>query len=73
MAPSLSVAEYYAGKSIFITGATGFMGKVLVEKLLRCCPDVKKMYLLMRPKKGHNSKERLDQFLNVRVSSAIYL
>lgn len=71
MAPSMSVAEYYAGKSIFITGATGFMGKVIVEKLLRTCPDIKKIYLLMRGKKGHNSKERLDGFLNVRVSSAI--
>lgn len=71
MTPSISVAEYYAGKSIFITGATGFMGKVLVEKLLRSCPDLKKIYFLMRPKKGHNSKERLDEFFNIRVSSDI--
>ncbi|CAF87360.1 unnamed protein product, partial [Tetraodon nigroviridis] len=28
-----SVAQFYAGKSVLITGATGFMGKVLVEKL----------------------------------------
>ncbi|KAG6443936.1 putative fatty acyl-CoA reductase CG5065 [Manduca sexta] len=72
MTRSLSVVEYYANKSIFITGATGFMGKVLVEKLLRCCPDLKKIYLLMRPKKGHNSKERLDEFLNVKVFDRIH-
>lgn len=67
MAPSLSVEQYYAKKTIFITGATGFMGKVLVEKLLRCCPNLEKIYMLMRPKKGHSSKERLDDFINVRV------
>lgn len=68
MVPSISVAEYYANKSIFITGATGFMGKVLVEKLLRTCPDIKKIYVLMRSKKGHNSKERLDDYFNIKVS-----
>lgn len=72
MAPSMSIAEYYAGKTLFITGATGFMGKVMVEKLLRDCSDVKKMYLLMRPKKGHSSKERLDELLNFKVINAIY-
>ncbi|CAH0699593.1 unnamed protein product [Spodoptera exigua] len=67
MAPSMNIAEYYAGKTLFITGATGFMGKVMVEKLLRDCSDVKKMYLLMRPKKGHSSKERLDDILSFRI------
>lgn len=71
MAPSIGIPEYYAGKTLFITGATGFMGKVLVEKLLYSCPDIKKMYLLLRPKKGHSSKERLDDLLNFRVSAAI--
>ncbi|KOB75536.1 Uncharacterized protein OBRU01_08276 [Operophtera brumata] len=68
MAPSISVAEYYANKSIFITGATGFMGKVLVEKLLRTCPGIKRIYVLMRSKKGHNSKERLEDYFNNKVS-----
>ncbi|XP_047542413.1 putative fatty acyl-CoA reductase CG5065 [Vanessa atalanta] len=67
MAPSIGVSEFYAGKTIFITGATGFMGKVLIEKLLRCCPDLKRIYLLMRPKRGQNTKERLDDFINCRV------
>jgi FlaA1/EpsC-like NDP-sugar epimerase len=35
-------------RSIFITGATGFVGKVLVEKLLRSCPDIAKIYILVR-------------------------
>ncbi|KAM3955076.1 putative fatty acyl-CoA reductase CG5065 [Aphomia sociella] len=67
MASPMSVKDYYADKTIFITGATGFMGKVLVEKLLRSCPDVKKIFILMRPKKGQNSKERLENFINCLV------
>lgn len=67
MPPSVSIAEYYANKTLFITGSTGFMGKVLIEKLLRCCPDIKKIYLLMRPKKGHSSKERLEDLLAFKV------
>ncbi|KAL4711226.1 hypothetical protein ACJJTC_019067 [Scirpophaga incertulas] len=69
MAPSVS--EYYAGKTIFLTGATGFMGKVLVEKILRSCPDVKRLYMLMRSKKGQSSKERLNTFTNCPVFDAL--
>ena len=29
------IQQFYQGKTVFITGATGFMGKVLLEKLLR--------------------------------------
>ncbi|XP_024885931.1 putative fatty acyl-CoA reductase CG5065, partial [Temnothorax curvispinosus] len=59
-----SVKDFYRNKSIFITGATGCVGKVLVEKLLRSCPDIKNIYLLMRPKKGQNVQERLQELLN---------
>ncbi|XP_048004127.1 putative fatty acyl-CoA reductase CG5065 [Leguminivora glycinivorella] len=72
MAPSMSVAEYYANKTIFITGATGFMGKVLVEKLLRSCPDVKRIYMLMRGKKGQSSGERLESFLKCRIFDRLH-
>lgn len=72
MAPQISIREYYARKSIFITGSTGFMGKVLVEKLLRCCPDIKKIYMLMRSKKGYSSKERLEEFLHLRVFDRLH-
>ena len=47
-----SIAEFYSGKSILITGATGFMGKVMVEKLLRDCKGVECIYILVRMKRG---------------------
>ncbi|XP_015117031.1 putative fatty acyl-CoA reductase CG8306 [Diachasma alloeum] len=55
------VVEYYRGKCVFITGGTGFLGSCLIEKLLRCCPDVKNIYLLIRPKKGKEISERLEE------------
>lgn len=64
-----SVSEFYCGKTVFITGGTGFMGKVLLEKLLRSCPGVAKIYLLIRPKRGQDARERLQQLLSSPVSS----
>lgn len=29
------IAGAFTGKNVFVTGGTGFMGKVLIEKLLR--------------------------------------
>ncbi len=45
-----SIEDFYKGKSILITGATGFLGQPLVEKILWTAPDVKRIYLLIRPK-----------------------
>ncbi|XP_052738911.1 putative fatty acyl-CoA reductase CG5065 [Bicyclus anynana] len=64
---SMGVREFYAGKKIFITGATGFMGKVLVEKLLRSCPDVETIYILVRRKKGQSPEARLEAFAKCRA------
>jgi len=60
-----SIASYYAGKSIFLTGGSGFIGKVIVEKLLRCCPDIANIYFLIRPKKGMNCEERVRKLFQI--------
>ncbi|KAG5685053.1 hypothetical protein PVAND_014255 [Polypedilum vanderplanki] len=57
-----SVQEFYKNKTIFITGGSGFMGKVLIEKLLYSCSDVKELIILMRPKKGKTAQERVEDF-----------
>ncbi|XP_063392484.1 fatty acyl-CoA reductase 1-like isoform X2 [Cydia fagiglandana] len=40
------------------------MGKVLVEKLLRKCPDIKQILLLVRQKKGKTPRQRMEDTLN---------
>lgn len=58
-----SIPEFYADQEIFVTGASGFLGKVLVEKLLRSCGDLRKIYILLRPKKGKSIEERLRDLI----------
>lgn len=41
-----------------------FLLQVLVEKLLRECPDISKIYILIRPKNGVSPDARLDEFIN---------
>lgn len=50
-----SIREFYAGKTVLITGATGFVGKVLLEKLLYSCSDVEKIYIVLRERKRKES------------------
>ena len=67
MSDRLSIPAFFCGKNVFITGATGFMGKVLLEKLLRSCPDIGLCYVLVRPKKGVQPSDRIKQILDSKV------
>ncbi|KAF9348520.1 cyclin-dependent kinase inhibitor far1 [Mortierella sp. AD094] len=46
---------------IFMTGATGFIGKSLTEKVLRSLPAVKKIYLLMRVSDKKSLQSRVNE------------
>src|SRR5262249_53820609 len=43
-----TIQRYFSGKTVLVTGATGFLGKALLEKMLRSLPDVRRLYLLIR-------------------------
>jgi len=65
----LSVKGFYAGKVVLLSGVTGFVGKVLLEKLMRSCPDIKKFYIMVRPKRN---KRPMDRIKNEILSSPMF-
>lgn len=73
------IAEFYSGRSVLITGASGFVGKVLIEKLLRACPTINRIFVLIRPKWNKKPHERLRELLEsplfdgVRGNSSVQL
>ena len=62
-----SILECLQGARILVSGGTGFMGQVLIEKLLRTC-QIDKLYLIVRPKKGLTEKERVEKIFGGAVS-----
>ncbi|OAF69215.1 hypothetical protein A3Q56_03037 [Intoshia linei] len=58
------IGKFFDSKIILVTGVTGFVGKSLVEKLLRSCPYLKKIYVLIRPSKNQTPNARLEKLLN---------
>lgn len=48
------IGDYYDGKALLVTGTTGFLGKVLLEKILRQLPQIRKIFLLIRPNCDQN-------------------
>lgn len=66
-----SIPEFYNGKSVFITGGLGFIGKVLVEKLLRSCPGIVNIYLIVRQKKGKSIEDRFNDLKNSQIFDII--
>ena len=57
----MTIKERYEGKRILITGTTGFLGKVLLEKFLYSLSCVDKIYVLIRAKEGSNLLERFKK------------
>lgn len=43
----------------------GFMGKVLIEKLLRSCGELNRIFMLIRNKKTLNGHERIEKMLQL--------
>lgn len=56
--------EFYANKNILITGATGFIGKVCLVKIIRSLGNCGQVYVMLRSKKGMTPQQRFDKMLN---------
>lgn len=67
------IVEFYRDKCVFVTGATGFLGKILVEKLLRASEDIQTIYILVRDKKGKDIHTRMDEIYGDVVGGREFL
>uniref|UniRef100_T1JE71 Fatty acyl-CoA reductase n=1 Tax=Strigamia maritima TaxID=126957 RepID=T1JE71_STRMM len=68
---SSSMNQFFKDRSLFITGTTGFLGKVLLEKLLSTCPDVRAVYILVRTKRGKDVAQRLEEIFDSKAFDRI--
>ncbi|MGR6871602.1 SDR family oxidoreductase [Pseudomonas sp. HK3] len=55
---SLCVVESFSHKRVLVTGVTGFLGKAILEKMLRETPNVSKVYLLVRSSASCSAHDR---------------
>jgi nucleoside-diphosphate-sugar epimerase len=60
------VELFYENSIILVTGGNGFLGCVLIEKLLRCF-DVKRIFVLLRAKNNENFEQRSKTFFDKKV------
>src|SRR5580698_6927775 len=54
----MAIGRDLSSKRFFITGATGFLGTALVERILRCIPDAE-ITVLIRPGRRTDAAARL--------------
>ncbi|KAF8777099.1 Fatty acyl-CoA reductase 1 like protein [Argiope bruennichi] len=62
-----SVSDFFEGRSVFLTGASGFLGTVILETLLRCCPGIASVYILLRSKRGLMPAQRKEMIFEKKV------
>ena len=55
------IADALKGKTILITGSTGFLGKSIVEKCLRSIPDIALINLAIRSSARRPAADRLER------------
>ncbi|XP_057806125.1 fatty acyl-CoA reductase 3-like [Salvia miltiorrhiza] len=55
-----SILHFLENKSILLTGASGFLAKVFIEKVMRVQPNVKKLHLLLRAADSTSALHRFN-------------
>ncbi len=68
--------DYYKDRTLFVAGATGFVGQALVAKVLADLNTVRRIFVLIRPKKRVDGvvvspTERLQEFFEESVFSSL--
>jgi long-chain acyl-CoA synthetase len=56
----IDVAQAFRENEILLTGANGFLGKIILALLLDRYPDCKHVHLLIRPRRERGAEERFE-------------
>lgn len=62
-----SIGDHFKDQTIFITGGNGFIGKVLIEKLLHDCAGVKRIFVLLRSRDNEECMKKFNSMLKSPV------
>lgn len=60
---NLSMQKAYRGRTVLLTGATGFVAKVWMMMAVMKLPEIERIYVLIRPRGAKGAQERLDEIL----------
>ncbi|CAN7033556.1 unnamed protein product [Brassica oleracea var. botrytis] len=63
--------QFLENKTLLVTGASGFLAKVFVERVLSLQPNVKRLYLLVRASDKKSAKQRYDVALRNNTFGAL--
>ncbi|XP_033204452.1 fatty acyl-CoA reductase 1-like isoform X3 [Bombus vancouverensis nearcticus] len=66
-----SIEGFYSGTGILMTGATGFVGKGLLEKLIRTCSRIAAIFILIRPKRNQTIEQRFKKLIDDPVFDGV--
>ncbi|XP_071876915.1 fatty acyl-CoA reductase 1-like [Bombus fervidus] len=66
-----TLEEFYTGSGILVTGATGFVGIGLLEKLMRVCPRIAAICILIRPKTNETIEQRFKKIMDDPIYDGI--
>lgn len=72
MQPALNVHAALSGKRVLITGSTGFLAKVVLEKLIRSVPDIGGIVLVIRAGKGKTNGDARSRFERDIATSSVF-
>ncbi|XP_050437093.1 fatty acyl-CoA reductase wat-like [Adelges cooleyi] len=62
-----NIVDMFNSGTVLITGSTGFLGKLLTEKLLRSCKGTTNIAIIVRSKKGLTAEQRATNMYNEKM------
>ncbi|XP_012263699.2 putative fatty acyl-CoA reductase CG5065 [Athalia rosae] len=66
-----SLRDLISDSQVFLTGATGFVGGVLLERILRAELPPKKVFLLVRKRRGADPRDRVKEIFSSPLFSDV--